>query len=94
MSTPFLATPPLSPTGPITDPGVKGVLRLQIVISRQANILDKLVHEMFRPIKVNGRAAIEAELGVNSAELELLYDSLKTTAELLGCEDLPELPAL
>ena len=94
MATPFLATPPEVPSGPLTDPGERGVIRLGTLISRHANILDQLVHQMNRIVVNNGRAAIETELGANSAELALLYGDLKACAELLGSENLPTLPDL
>ena len=92
MPTPFLATRPEAPSGPIVDPGENGVLRLRTLLSRHANILDQLVQQMNRIVVNNGRPAIEAELGASSAELALLYNDLKACAELLGSENLPDLP--
>jgi len=92
MPTPSLATHPEAPSGPVIDPGERGVLRLRTLISRHANILDQLVQQMNRIVVSNGRQAIETELGPNAAELALIYTDMKACAELLGVLDLPDLP--
>jgi hypothetical protein len=82
----------LPPQAQAVDPGQRGANRVKGLLRRQAGDLEQMVRQLHTVVQRNGRSAIETALGPDAGELETLYNALKTAAETLGAEDLPDLP--
>lgn len=90
MPKPNLIRPPQAQAA---SRGVRGAARVKALLRRQADDLEQMVLQLHRIVERNGRQEIEDALGPAADELPVLYNALKTAAEALGAENLPDLPA-
>lgn len=82
----------LPPQAQAQSAGERGAARVKGLLRRQANDLELMVRQLHKVVVRNGRSEIETALGPDAGELETLYTALKTAAETLGAENLPDLP--
>ena len=74
------------------SPGTQGANRVRNLLRRQANDLDATLHQLNRVVSRVGRQAVEDALGPDADDLPRLYEALKAAAEIMGVENIPDLP--